>query len=187
MQKIWLASDTHFGHKKILDFTKRTEGFEERFLTAWDNIVGSNDVVMLLGDIAWGKVSYWFGRLREMPGQKVLLMGNHDRNKPKWYSKFVDRVVPFNESLLHRYEPYGNIMFTHIPAFPSVLTSYDERFLGLSHKFNRQFDTSSCILNVHGHTHGVANERHNTIDVSLDVIGEQLVTIDQVFNQKFKS
>ena len=61
----------------------------------------------------------------------------------------------------------------------------DERFVGLSYKFQRVFDNTSSILNIHGHTHGVAKERHNTIDVSLEATKNQLVTLDQILEVKF--
>jgi len=197
--KVWHASDLHLGHANILKFSTREEGYEHRFLETWDQLVAPEDAVVLHGDIAFAQKAYWFGQLSERPGHKILLLGNHDQNKLGWYYKWgFERVVPFNEYLLLKYylgrngedaksEVYeGNIMCTHIPAFPAVITSYDERFVGLAHKFQRAFDHHSCILNIHGHTHGTATEKHNTFDVSLDVVGECLVTTDQIFDHKYR-
>jgi len=200
--KTFVASDLHLGHKNSLRWTNpREEGYEERFLKGWEAVVSDKDAVILLGDIAFSSKSYWFGRLAELPGKKVLMLGNHDTNKLNWYKKWgFSEVIPFNEYMLLKYylgengkrdkdymAYHGNIMLSHIPAFPPVTKSYDDRFLGLSHKFQRAFDHASCILNIHGHTQGRAKEKHNTFDATLDVIGEQLVTVDQIFDHKFRN
>jgi calcineurin-like phosphoesterase family protein len=194
--KSWLCSDLHLGDVEMLKH--RVAGFEHRILKAWDECVMPKDVVYILGDVATSRHAFWLKLLMQLPGEKVLLLGNQDQNRLKWYYKwgFV-HVVPFNEALMVPYylKPevgkeeayYGKIMLSHVPASESVTRSRDERFLGLARKFEKLFNMHGCILNVHGHTHGRANETHKTFDVTPEVIGEQLVTLDQVFDLKVKS
>src|SRR3990167_59620 len=188
--RIWIASDLRLGHHNILvekKGTKRQDGYEEEFLSMWSRSVKKDDVVLLLGDIAFTKQAYWFDRISKLPGGKILLLGNHDKNRLNWYYKWgFNKVVPFNESLVYKHW-MGNILFTHIPSFIDVLTSYDDRFKGVCLKHEKTFHSTSSILNIHGHTHGLAKERHNTFDATLDVIQNQLVTLEQILELKFKS
>ncbi len=197
-RQTFLAGNLNFGEHLI----SRERGFEERFLQGWDAVVKTTDQVILLGNIAQSSKAYWFGRIAEMPGNKVLLLGDADTNKERWYLKFGFRqVIPFNQHLLLKYylghngedkkeptyESYeGNIMLSHLPSYVPVMKSYNDKYLGLVGKFQKAFDHNSCILGIHAHTEGKATERHNTFDASLDVIGEQLVSIDQVFARKYR-
>lgn len=195
--KVWFASDLHLGHK-LLSYPNhkdgtpreggplRQPGYEEKFLKAWHDIVGKDDVICLLGDMAFSNVAYWFARMQELPGKKFLLLGNHDKNRLSWYEKWgFEEVVPFGTSQFIRYD-LGNILLTHVPAFESVLTTYDDRFKGLAKKHEKEFDGSSCILNIHGHTHGLAKENHKTFDVSLECIDYAPIELEQVIERKFK-
>lgn len=184
--RIWIASDLHLGHSLLVDKEKtRQRGFEEEFFKAWKDCVRQDDMVVLLGDIAFRQQSYWFTRIKESPGNVLLFLGNHDKNRTKWYEKFVTEVVSFGESRTFEHD-WGNILFTHVPAFTAVATPYDERFLGLMRKHEKEFEGGSCILNIHGHTHGRGREKHNTFDCSLEVIGPRLVTLAQITELKFK-
>lgn len=185
-KKIWLASDLHLDHKILTDrLGSRKRGFEEEFFSAWNSCVLKDDVVVLLGDIAFRRQSYWFNRIKEAPGSKILLLGNHDKNRATWYSKWVDDVTPFGQSKIFKHE-YGNILLTHVPSFPSVAPEGDDRFHGLMGKHEREFNNASCILNLHGHCHGRGREKHNTFDCSLEVIGNAPVMLEQILEVKFK-
>ena len=145
------------------------------------------DVIFLLGNVAVHNKAYWFNEIQKMPGRKVLFLGNMESNRPAWYSKFdFEEVVPFNQirTLQHT---YGKIMLSHLPVYESVQATNDGKFMGLIHKFNQEFDSSSCILNVHGHTQGKGNERHNTLDVSHAVVKgniPNLVQLVQMMKEK---
>ena len=195
---LFFASDLHLSHKAMTQKGWRTPGYEERWFTAAHNILSKNSTLFLLGDIAFAKQAYWFNRLSELPGEKVLVCGNHDRNRENWYKKWGFRkVVPFgdlmylklelgkNETINTPVTYYGNILLSHVPAFESVGTAYDQRFQGLMRKGERWFNRSSCILNIHGHTHGKGADDHRTMDVGIDVIGEQVISLAQILAMKF--
>lgn len=184
-RKVWVTSDLHLGHNALVD--KRPKNYEELFFKNYSHVVREGDVVVFLGDIAFSKKAYWFQRIADLPGDKMLVMGNHDREKPMWYYKwgFKD-VVPFGQSKVFRHA-LGNILLTHVPASESVLATYDSsRFMGLAKKHDREMDHSSSILNIHGHTHGSATETHRTVDVALEAIAYVPVLIDQVIQWKFR-
>lgn len=82
-EKVWFTADTHFHHKKIIRYCKRP------FINVWhmnkvlkDNwkaLVSNRDLVFHLGDFGFGKYPQIEPVLRELPGTKILLRGNHDR------------------------------------------------------------------------------------------------------------
>jgi len=192
----WVLGDLHLGHQALLtgfNGVTRPKGWEHIIFKAWDACVRPNDTVILLGDVAVGGVKYWFERLSGLPGHKVLVMGNRERNRPQWYTRFgFERVVPFNSALLRqapaKYSHLGDVMFTHVPAFPTVLRpEYDMRYSGLSRKFERIFSATSPILNIHGHTHGAGNEDHRTFDAGVDVVGYAPRKLEQIMEVQFGS
>lgn len=195
---IWVAGDLCLGMHRLADgshpFVKRETGYEERFLSAAADVVSERDVLVLLGNVAVGRIRWWFERIRsEIAGRKILIIGDLDTNRPAWYEKMgMDLVVPFGEStsVTHPTDAMGlgPIMFTHLPCFTSVLTQEDDfKFRGICRKLERQYDMASPILNVHAHTMGRGFEDHRTVDAGLDVIGEAPKTIGQIFDGKHRA
>nr|MDJ0948647.1 metallophosphoesterase family protein [Alphaproteobacteria bacterium] len=82
MSKIWLTSDTHFGHAGIIrisDRPFRDVGEMDRALIAnWNAVVRPEDEVWHLGDF-WHKGERAPGHyLARLNGRKHLVFGNHD-------------------------------------------------------------------------------------------------------------
>lgn len=174
--KIWAISDL------MLDANPPFELFRE-----WKASVSSKDSVLLMGNVAVNHKAFWFNQIKELPGEKVLFCGEQETNRTKWYEKFgFGTVVPFNETKIILCS-YGPILLSHLPAYESVAAKLGTKFGGLSRKFNRVFDLNSCILNIHGHTQGKGEERHNTFDVSYrQDAGQKLLNHDQILELKFK-
>ena len=82
-KEVWCIADTHFHHKKIIKYCKRP------FINVWhmnkvlkDNwkaLVNPGDLVIHFGDFGFGKYPQIEPILRELPGTKILIKGNHDR------------------------------------------------------------------------------------------------------------
>lgn len=82
---IYAIADLHlsFKNKKPMDiFGNNWENHEEKIKKSWNNIVKSNDTVLLPGDFSWAmklEDTYLdFKYLNDLPGNKILLKGNHD-------------------------------------------------------------------------------------------------------------
>lgn len=78
-------SDTHFGHANILRFDERpfssVEEMEEELVRRWNGVVQKGDTVYILGDFCWLKEPEWVRILRQLNGNKELIVGNHDLTK----------------------------------------------------------------------------------------------------------
>lgn len=82
MPKIFYTSDNHFGHKNIIRFDSRpfetVKEMEEKMVENWNNVVGKQDTVYILGDFCWSAdEKEWIRILDRLTGSKVLLKGNH--------------------------------------------------------------------------------------------------------------
>lgn len=79
----YFIADLHFGHKNALAFDNREfediEKHDQTLLKRWNEAVGPDDEVFLLGDISWYNVTRTMDILRQLNGIKHLIVGNHDK------------------------------------------------------------------------------------------------------------
>jgi len=132
---IYLTTDTHFGHDKMVEYCDRPKDFNERILQEYRNTLKSGDILIHLGDICIGHDSEWHLDLNGyIPAnvKRILVKGNHDRKSNTWYLTHGWDLVCDTFSL-------NGILFSHEPL---------EKFYGHS-------------LNIHGHFH---NKNHRLID-----------------------
>lgn len=134
--KRFVISDTHFGHtatwakfmrkdgSKLRPFTS-TEEMDQFMIDQWNSVVGPNDIVYHLGDVAMNKVG--LQKVRALKGRKKLIMGNHEHASNQDYYD-----VGFEELLgIKVIKDLG--VLTHVPVHPGSLDRWG--------------------LNIHGHTH----------------------------------
>lgn len=84
--KVFFTSDTHFGHKNIIRHCNRPfKGTEEMFQTIkenWNNKVGKEDTIFILGDLFFRcSPSYASHKFAHLNGRKILVRGNHDSSR----------------------------------------------------------------------------------------------------------
>ena len=82
MGKTFFISDLHFGHKNVLAFDNREfpsiEAHDEALIRNWNEAVGIDDDVWILGDISWYGPMKTVEILKRLNGVKHLCIGNHD-------------------------------------------------------------------------------------------------------------
>jgi calcineurin-like phosphoesterase family protein len=131
---IFLTSDTHFGHSKILtieDNGQRIRPFDSldhmhaALVERWNAVVAPGDTVYHMGDVSMTRQGLQL--LESLNGRKVLVRGNHDIYSLKDYARFFADVRGC-------YVRDG-LVFSHIPLHRDCLAN--ERYQG----------------NVHGHLH----------------------------------
>lgn len=134
--RVFLVSDTHFGHKNILKYEADKRRRPDRpfndiaehdnwLVARWNETVGAADTVWHLGDVCFGRSN--LGIVRRLNGAKHLVMGNHDHYPVHEYTQAGFLSVR-GAAELHGF------LLTHIPVHPDSL---QPRYLG----------------NIHGHLH----------------------------------
>lgn len=76
-------SDLHLGHKSVLNFDKRPfldiDENDRVLIYLWNTRVDKNTQVYILGDFALHNEKPYSWYLKQLKGQKHLIVGNHDR------------------------------------------------------------------------------------------------------------
>lgn len=136
----YVLADPHFGHAKMVTDGHRPEGFEKRIL---ENLsaLKDEDVLLLLGDVAFYDHVEWFRKLREACKAKIwLIKGNHDRKSDTWYLNHGCDMV-CESMTIKKFGVY--IDLTHEPIDYDFLQRITGRF------------------NVHGHLHTTENSHRS--------------------------
>ena len=148
---IFFTSDTHFCHKKILEFCDRPwnsiEEHDETLIDNWNSIITPDDTVFHLGDFCFGGAPKWKEILKQLNGHIYLIKGNHDDKnlEASLYSYFED-VVYQARILIGKQTIYLN----HFP------------FLCFAHGNPITYPTSYNI-NLFGHVHSGPNSTSEDI------------------------
>ena len=167
---IWFTSDTHFNHENIVEYSSRPfEDLEEMtaaLIHRWNSEVKPGDIVYHLGDFAlsWGKKHEGVvdDILSNLNGNKLLIVGNHDRNEVTRNSRW-SKVVRYHEIKVD----LGGVHKQRI-----VMSHYAMRTWNQMHR-------GAWML--HGHSHGnLTDIGGKTIDVGVDCHGYRPISLEKV-------
>lgn len=172
MEKIWLTSDTHFGHDR--EFIWGPRGFknvwenDKIIIENWNSVVGPDDDVYHLGDIMLGDNEHGIRCLNQLKGNIHIIRGNHDTDTRMNLYGHCWNVVELCEA---KYLKYGKYSF-YLSHYPTITTNLDDHG-----------KLSRMLLNLYGHTHQKTNfynempgcyhvgvDSHNCTPVLLDDI-----------------
>ena len=169
--KTWITSDLHFGHKNIMTFCPVTRArfnndvayMTEGMITEWNERVGRDDLVYILGDVAFCSASDAAKIVRRLNGRKILVEGNHDRKLVKDVS-FRNAFEEIHKYLDINYDGHKIVMF-HYP-----IAEWDQMHRG--------------ALQFHGHLHGNTSglEKYRAKDVGFDSTGEIVISMERAIN-----
>jgi calcineurin-like phosphoesterase family protein len=108
-RKVFFSADHHFGHTNILNYeaAKRVdkkgrtfstvERMNEHLIGEWNAVVSPGDLVYYLGDFAF-KAETTREVLKQLNGEKILVIGNHDPHfKSVMRDEFLQVVDGFSE------------------------------------------------------------------------------------------
>jgi calcineurin-like phosphoesterase family protein len=142
----WLVSDTHFGHRRIIELCSRPfstiEEHDQYLIDRWNERVAHQDWVLHLGDFALGTHQYCQYIRSRLNGRICLVLGNHDRSVKKMQEAGFDQVVKYGR---FEYRPVRTVLCTHRPDDLSKLQA---------------LQTDRWVL--HGHTHRPATRLGHT-------------------------
>ena len=163
MSDVFVVSDIHFSHQRILQYNPKTRGMfrdtdemNETIIERWNETVGTDDHTFILGDVSMGDVSRAPGYIARLNGTKTLILGNHDRSLMK-----IDGIRDLFHCV-HDYLVYSHSKQDHYVMFHYPISSWD----GLNS------DTEKSSIMLHGHCHSSPENRHrhtgSTMDVGMD-------------------
>ena len=89
-QNIWFISDTHFGHKNIIEYSNRpfktVREHDDTLIRNWNWRVMPTDIVFHLGDFLFGAYEDIPKTIKRLNGNIIFVRGNHDKVLEKYYS-----------------------------------------------------------------------------------------------------
>lgn len=171
---IWVTSDTHFGHRNIIDFCKRpwhtVEEMNDGLVDRWNKRVAPSDVVYHLGDVLFGGAATALKYLPRLNGIVKLVPGNHDSRK--LLAQYWEVLEP-----IHGLNYEGKrFVLCHFPLLSWENMGYGYHML-------------------HGHTHGGIKEypkpvgdyhyrgTHRIMDVGVDPNNWEPLHIDEIIEK----
>lgn len=102
MGKTYFTADLHLGHRLVSGLRGFGDPAEHDAAIAdqWRSIVGTNDIVWVLGDLAMASsnrgIDEVLGKIAVLPGTKQLIAGNHDpvhpmhRDTHRWQRRYLE-------------------------------------------------------------------------------------------------
>jgi len=140
-RNIWVISDTHFNHDKIIEYYNRpftsVQKMNSCMVERWNSVVRDGDYVYHLGDVYMGDREEADRILSKLNGSKRLVLGNHDDGKDKLLQRHFKKIM------MWRMFPEWELLFSHVRLHPDCLTRGARQALVEPIR----------MVNVHGHTH----------------------------------
>lgn len=176
---VWFISDTHFGHKRIIQYCNRpwNHGKDENgeiiatdedviamdneMIMRWNSVVKPDDIVWHLGDFALGGKQVAERVFPQLNGKINLVMGNHDHWKIDWYYGLGFHRVYDRKVIIHDF-----VILTHTPLM--FLNSNCPFFQIFGH-----IHTSTAYQTWTKNSCCVCVERHDYIPVSWKTIKQR--------------
>lgn len=198
--RIWYTSDLHFGHVNIMSYAEQRydylgverHGFEptpdtitemnEAIVRLWNGQVAPEDHVVLLGDVAMGRVRETLQYVRQLNGTIELVPGNHDRVHPI-YHKNTEADAEWTKL-------YADVGMVNIGIGPHPWT-FDGVAAEISH-FPYEGDHSQedryvewrpddhGLPLVHGHVHDIWKTNGRMFNVGIDAWSGRFITAEQI-------
>ncbi len=203
-ENTWVISDTHFDHAKILSYERErvtsmlNQGIDDHnewLLYNWNSVVGVNDLVLHLGDLAFKNPCEWLAKLN---GRIIMVLGNHDvasRHELQNYAQQnlnrfflvegINGAVDIENPWLSAFTKDINgqrVLFSHYPVL-SIDPYVKDQVKDTIKLLKQSFISEGCHLNIHGHLHSKDSRSDpREINVSLERIGFKPVKILSVMN-----
>src|ERR1035437_9480611 len=159
--------DSHWNHANITVYEEEARmnlpcDHNVVMVERWREVVGEDDVVVHLGDLALGKNDDFARIADQLPGRKYILRGNHDKRSRAWYAEHGFTLIP------EFWVDYGSwkVRFTHRPDDEHKFVCYPKR------------------LNVHGHVHSKTRGDRRLINLSVEAIEFRPVWITDVLDER---
>ena len=157
----YYISDIHFGHEAVINFEPRpfsnVDEMDSAIIERWNNKITKNDQVYILGDFAFRNEKPYSWYLKQLAGQKHLIVGNHDRKLLKdseamEYFVSVDYYLEVTDSqkriIMCHYpiSEWNNFQHEAIHIYGHIHNKTDGAFQYMK-QFDRALNAGACINN----------------------------------------
>lgn len=138
---VWVISDPHFNQDNILKYERREfkniKEHNDKIISSIKSKVSKSDTLLLLGDLG----REYEDIIASLPGYKVLIRGNHDKNSASFYKDLFNEV-------------YNGPLFVN-------------QFIVVSHEPLPLM--GNFFINIHGHLHGaeLISEYHKNVSAKM--------------------
>ena len=146
----------------------------------WSEVVGPDDVVWVLGDVALGPIERSLDRVARLPGTKHLIAGNHDRcwaghgdevRVRRWRERYHEAGFATIDDWAELELDGRTVRLSHLPYRGD--SHAEDRFESL-----RPVDDGTWLL--HGHVHETWRQQGHQINVGVDAWGGRPVAATEV-------
>lgn len=176
MNNIWLTSDTHFHHSRILEFCPKTrqgkdaEEMTELMIQAWNSVVKKGDTVYHCGDFCFRGKTQVIDCISRLNGQVHIILGNHDH------------IIKKNKEICSMFASVQQMKHVKVGDDRFILSHFPQAEWWDSHK-----GTIHCFGHVHGGTQNIQHQlQFKCMDVGIDARGDDLMLpfhIDEILEK----
>ena len=159
MSNIWFTADQHFDHENIIKYCNRPFGsvhkMNKEIIKRYQEVVKPQDIVYFIGDLSLRTsehIRYYYKLITQLPGQKHLILGNHDSLKPFTY-------IDVGFTSVHTSLIVDDYILNHDPASSCVIHN---------------------SIWLCGHVHDLFKTCKNVINVGVDVWDFYPVSLSQI-------
>jgi calcineurin-like phosphoesterase family protein len=97
---VFYTADLHFGHANLIEYCSRpwdsADKMDYALIKKWNSTVRDTDTVFVVGDFSLKSITYkgyYRLLLEKLPGEKHLILGNHDKLPAFTYIELGFRTV----------------------------------------------------------------------------------------------
>jgi calcineurin-like phosphoesterase family protein len=182
---VWYTADLHFGHVNISTYSGRpfhdVEKMNNTIISRFNELVRPGDQVIVLGDVAMGRIADTLRLVSNLNGELTLVPGNHDRcwvghgdKAAMWRQRYLDAGFVEIDDIPTPVTVAGtHVQHSHFPYRGGGDHGPVER-----HSEHRLVDRGDYLF--HGHVHEKWKQRGRMINVGVDAWGGRPVHIDEL-------
>ena len=175
MNKIYVTSDTHFGHDRQFIYEprgfKNIQEHDETIINNWNKVIDNDDMVYLLGDVMLNDNEHGIDCLNRLNGKIHITLGNYCTDTRRKFYEEAHNVLSVQYATVIKYKGYH----FYLSHYPTMTGNLEKESL------------KQCMCNLFGHTHSkdkfyndipfmynVAMDAHDCIPVNIDNIIEDM-------------
>lgn len=168
--QVWFTSDSHFGHRRIIQYTNRpfpdVEAMDEALIANWNARVKNEDTVYHLGDFCFGLTQTAASYFARLQGNIHVLRTSWHHDKSWLPSSRLSGLVSANGTHVVFLPPMEVLLF------PQYGDGKHPKPVVLCHYPIARWDRSHYgSWHLYGHCHGQFNNGGLSMDVGVDATG----------------